>query len=274
MVRLIRRARPEVTTLVSYQDKSVHSGTIYKAAGWQPTATKKYTPWSNTTRTRPECQAKADKQRWELIIRPPSDKINEPQRCVQHRAALTTPSCKEQGMADSQPILAQAAPQGSYEDLSGKFFGKLTVKGFAEKRSGKPYWLVECECGNSKVVRGQYLRDGAKSCGCTRGKVTHGFSRRGRVTPEYKAWQAMIQRCVNPDHEAYKNYGARGITVCQLWRNSFDEFFASMGKRPTPKHSLERINNDRGYSPDNCKWATRTEQNRNKRPKSHTRKTT
>ena len=83
--------------------------------------------------------------------------------------------------------------------------------------------------------------------------------------PEYAIWATMIQRCTNPKDAAYKNYGARGVTVCQRWRRSFKAFLSDMGTRPSSEHSIERTNNAIGYTPENCRWATRTEQNRNTR---------
>jgi hypothetical protein len=90
-------------------------------------------------------------------------------------------------------------------------------------------------------------------------------SRNGIVTAEYRAWQAMKTRCANEQQPGWKNYGGRGINVCDRWSNSFDDFLADMGRKPTPQYSLERVNNDEGYFPENCKWATRSEQNSNRR---------
>ena len=90
---------------------------------------------------------------------------------------------------------------------------------------------------------------------------THKMSK----TPEYRAWFNMKQRCFNPNNVYYFNYGGRGITVCDRWKNSFENFFADMGLKPTPKHSIDRIDNDDNYCPDNCKWSTRVEQANNQR---------
>jgi hypothetical protein len=90
---------------------------------------------------------------------------------------------------------------------------------------------------------------------------THG----GSSTVEYRTWQSMLNRCYNKNVEHYESYGGRGIAVCDEWRNSFSAFLSDMGIRPSPNHSIERKNNDLGYSPDNCYWATKTEQQRNRR---------
>lgn len=98
----------------------------------------------------------------------------------------------------------------------------------------------------------------------TRGKTIHGHARDSGWSPEYSAWVNMIARCTNPRQPCYPRYGGRGITVCERWRNSFEAFFADMGPRTSNKHTLERNNNDAGYAPDNCEWATRAKQARNR----------
>jgi len=92
-------------------------------------------------------------------------------------------------------------------------------------------------------------------------KTTHGMTK----TPEYIAWQDMKTRCFNPNYKRYPNWGGRGITVCDRWKNSSENFLADMGLKPTVKHSLDRINNDADYCPDNCRWATKAEQQNNRR---------
>ncbi len=94
---------------------------------------------------------------------------------------------------------------------------------------------------------------------------THGQSWGENKTPEYKTWTAIIERCHNQRSKHFKKYGARGLTVCERWRDSFVDFFSDMGRRPSSDYSIERVNNERGYEPGNCKWATRIEQANNKR---------
>ena len=101
--------------------------------------------------------------------------------------------------------------------------------------------------------------------GRARSKRTHGDSEVGGRTDEYIIWTNMKQRCTNPKNPAYHNYGGRGITVCERWLGSFENFLADMSRRPTKRHEIERRNNDLGYSPDNCEWATPDVQGKNRR---------
>jgi hypothetical protein len=150
-------------------------------------------------------------------------------------------------------------------DLRGRVFGLLTVQ---ERDMSKPqgngkeaYWLCRCACGRTTSVRSTHLtRDDIRSCGCREGRISHGM----RDTPEYRTWLAMRQRCNNPPNPAYQRYGGRGITVDPAW-NDFAVFFAYVGKRPSAAHSLERIDNARGYEPGNVTWATPQAQARNTR---------
>ena len=148
--------------------------------------------------------------------------------------------------------------------IVGQTFALLTVE--AERRIkaglGKSKFEVKvrCACGAMKWVEERSVRRGlTQSCGSCANK-THGRSK----TPEYAVWRSMLARCANPKHPAFHNYGGRGITVCDAWW-SFDKFFADMGEQPFKGASIERVNNDLGYSKANCVWATTTEQSRNRR---------
>jgi len=149
-------------------------------------------------------------------------------------------------------------------NIEGKRFGRLVVVKKAEK---KHYWVCKCSCGTKKEIRKYDLLNGkTRSCGCLNREnllkevTTHGKTK----TPTYKAWCGMKGRCNNTNDLAYERYGGRGIRVCNKWMNSFENFYKDMGGKPKGM-TLERVNNDKGYSPNNCKWATAYEQNRNKR---------
>lgn len=156
-------------------------------------------------------------------------------------------------------------------DLTGQTFGRWTVTGRTGSTAfGAAKWACVCECGNKKNIGSQTLRTGgSKSCGCYNVDVhreicivrntSHGMAR----SDEHNTWVNMRQRCENPNNNGYHKYGARGITVCERWK-SFEHFFADMGKRPTKKHSIDRINSLNGYSPDNCRWATAKQQQNNR----------
>ena len=165
-------------------------------------------------------------------------------------------------------------------DLVGQRFGRLTVLDRADTGGCRVRWSCVCSCGISVIVQGNHLRSGATtSCGCALSAAAqrrvrehglpdntrhgHGSSRAGTRTTTYVVWMNMIQRTTNPRNPAWRDYGGRGITVCKRWRD-FAAFLADMGERPDGL-TLDRIDNDRGYEPGNCRWATWSEQRRNQR---------
>lgn len=155
----------------------------------------------------------------------------------------------------------------NYIDLSGQKFGRLTVIERLFERRNHDYrsalWLCRCDCGNEVRTYAGYLKSGnTKSCGCLHKEAVtkHGF----RHLPEYNIWRGMLDRCYNKETAAYPRYGGRGITVSDEWKESFEAFYRDMGTRPSEDYSIDRKDNDIGYSKDNCRWATSVEQMRNR----------
>jgi hypothetical protein len=158
-------------------------------------------------------------------------------------------------MASQHPIPSNQR----FKDLTGQRFRRWTVLEKADTGHKTARWQCVCDCGVQAIVSGTDLRRGTSTQCRSCASRLHGMLH----TPEYKIWLGIKCRCTCPSATDYSRYGARGIAVCPEWSSSFEAFYCDMGPRPTQKHTLERKNNDKGYSKENCCWATRTAQMRN-----------
>jgi len=155
---------------------------------------------------------------------------------------------------------------GQIKRLEGEKFGRLTVLSLAGIDDHGAIWSCVCSCGGIKEAASRHLRSGnTQSCGCMqveagRATATHGMSN----TPTYNSWVGMHDRCKREDHRSWKDYGGRGIYVCARWEK-FENFLIDMGIKPSPKHSIDRIDNNGIYDPKNCQWSLMVDQQRNKR---------
>lgn len=156
--------------------------------------------------------------------------------------------------------------------VAGQKFGRWTVLSFAGVTKEASRWACRCDCGTERVVAQRQLILGRSgSCGCLKREIraaalralrtTHGMSE----SPEFNTWTLILGRCCNPNNAAFSRYGGRGILICDRWKGSFQAFLEDVGPRPSPEHSIDRIDNNRGYEPSNVRWATRLQQARNKR---------
>lgn len=162
-------------------------------------------------------------------------------------------------------------------DITGQTFGRLVaIERVENSKKGEARFRFKCQCGGNTISLGKDVRNGhTKSCGCLDRESTSGrATERNRIhgmtnTPEFRSWHSMIKRCTHPSHTFWKRYGGRGITVCDRWRNGeggrsgFECFYDDMGIRRRGL-TIDRINNDGNYEPSNCRWATHSEQQKNK----------
>lgn len=155
-------------------------------------------------------------------------------------------------------------------NLTGKKFGRLKViKYYGSNKNGRALWLCECECGNTKIILGNSLLNKATlSCGCYNNEIVKSVNVKHNMSSSklYKVWQGMKTRCYNKNFIYYKNYGGRGIKICDEWLDNFNTFYKwAINNGYKEGLTIDRINNDGIYEPSNCRWITRAEQNRNQR---------
>ncbi len=155
------------------------------------------------------------------------------------------------------------------EDLTGKRFGRLTVLEFVPNEKAKSYWKCRCDCGNIRIIQGTALKNGnTKSCGCYHSEVSAKRREKHKLTHTrlYSVWNRMKQRCYNSNDKCYKGYGARGIKVCDEWRQDFKAFYDwAIANKYKSGLSIDRIDVNGNYEPDNCRWVDMKTQARNRR---------
>ena len=181
---------------------------------------------------------------------------------------------KPLSLASIKSAHGQCPHRSRVEDITGRKFHRLTVVAMAGlNEHAQAMCVADCDCGTKgrKLLKSMLMTGKTRSCGCLRTETTvarsttHGLKSRANPAPEYAIRLAMLSRCYNPKDVGYPGYGGRGITVCDRWRESFSNFMQDMGPRPSPELMLERKNNDAGYSPENCCWATPVAQANNTR---------
>lgn len=177
-------------------------------------------------------------------------------------AVIDITESTHQGVFD----MAEIPTNKTFDNLTGRRFSMLTIETYVGQASGCAIWVARCDCGTVREVKRKHLLSGKQqSCGCWR-KQNHPMTTHGLYkTPEYKTWTAMKGRCLCETNRRYSYYGGRGITICNEWVESFENFLKDMGKRPSSSHSIDRIDPNGNYEPSNCRWADKLTQLRNKR---------